>query len=458
MQAGSTTTPSHHKGQHEVDPVLSARFKRVVWYGSGVFSEVYKVYQDQERPGATSYFSPLADRSRKTLSTTGPDAVFIVKRSKAQFGTLRGNNRKAREAAIMSALGQNDHVVRLFDSWEENFHLYLQTEFCEEGSLDAFLLKEGQKGRLDDFRIWKIMLEVAAGIKHIHDSGFLHLDIKPENIFIDFSGALKIGDFGLACEWPAPKSIEGEGDRRYMGPDLLLGHFDKPADIFAFGMMMYEIAGNCVPPDNGTNWQKLRSGDFSGLPSLTSGSTHSLNGVSSASFGREDTSNFDNPPWSPNTVYSSRPELSKLDTQFDGDVCMGSTESLTTPHASKQPQTSDSPATELAMPPSFVLNALDAGSLDFVVHWMMRPEPSERPTVYQVLHLAGCRWVRERRRAGATVWEGKWGPSDAVLMHCPQSVAVPSRASLSTGTQPDTSFESSQGTFFDDADAEMMDA
>lgn len=61
----------------------------------------------------------------------------------------------------MQALGRSDHIVHLEDTWESNSHLYLQTEFCEEGCLDAFLARQGNCGRLDDFRIWKILLEIA---------------------------------------------------------------------------------------------------------------------------------------------------------------------------------------------------------------------------------------------------------------------------------------------------------
>merc|ERR1712093_738574 len=114
-------------------------------------------------------------------------------------------------------------------------------------------------GRLDDFRIWKILLEAGQGLKHIHDSGFIHLDLKPANIFITFEGILKIGDFGMATSWPAQSGIEGEGDREYIGPEILMGHYDKPADIFALGLIILEIAGNVQLPDNGPTWTRLRS-------------------------------------------------------------------------------------------------------------------------------------------------------------------------------------------------------
>ena len=451
-------TPSHHyhTGQ-DVDPVLSARFEKVVWYSRGEFSQVYKVTQAHERTGAPSYFSATPDNASRSFHASKPSSVFIVKRSKYPHTGSKVRERKLREAKIMQDVGVNEHIVRLYDYWEAKHYLYLQLEFCEEGSLDAFLSRHGNNGRLDDFRIWKIMIEVALGIKHIHDTGHLHLDLKPENIFIDFSGTLKIGDFGLASEWPAPPGVEGEGDRRYIGPDLLMGKFDKPADIFAFGMMMYEIAGNFVPPDNGTNWQKLRSGDFSGLPSLTSGSGTSLNTGISDTMARTDSISIDHRPWSPDTAYSSRPELSKLVTDCDtSDIRMTSTESLSTPQAAplhSNMTVVSSPSTELATAPDFMLDPAHPQSLDSIVHWMMLPLPADRPVIDQLLNVLGCQWVGGRRRAGAVVWEGKWGPSDAVLIR--DTGGVNSR---SDRKQADADNVWSQGTFFDDCDAEMTDA
>jgi mitosis inhibitor protein kinase SWE1 len=46
---------------------------------------------------------------------------------------------------------------------------------------------------------------------------------------------------------------------------------------------------------------------------------------------------------------------------------------------------------------------------------MISPAPQDRPIIQQVLKAQGVRWVQSRRRAGATVFEGNWGPADDVL-------------------------------------------
>lgn len=200
---------------------------------------------------------------------------------------------------------------------------------------------------------------------------------------------LKIGDFGMASEWPAPADVEGEGDRRYMGPDSLEGQFNKPADIFALGMMMLEIASNCEPPDNGESWQKLRCGDFSGLPSLTYSSNYSMSRDS-----RDD------------LMLSPTPE------QLDDATSHGSLFGSSLP-MSKGPDFNSCEFFE--GPPAFMLDPEDDESLDHVVHWMMTPQPRARPIVDQILLISSVKWVNARRRAGAAIFEGNWGPPNHVL-------------------------------------------
>ena len=79
-------------------------------------------------------------------------------------------------------------------------------------------------------------------MRFIHDSGVIHLDLKPANIFITAEGRFKIGDFGLASIWPRPKdashdalgqtSFEREGDKLYLAPEVLQGKYGPAADIF----------------------------------------------------------------------------------------------------------------------------------------------------------------------------------------------------------------------------------
>ncbi|KAK6410858.1 mitosis inhibitor protein kinase swe1, partial [Oleoguttula sp. CCFEE 5521] len=192
---------------NDVDTSLTARFGQVTSFGIGEFSQVYRV----EKPVRPQGTSPRGSSH----------SVWAVKKSRRPYTGNKDRARKMREVQLLQQLRGHEHIITLVDTWEAKNHLYIQTEFCENGNMKDFLAQAGYKGRLDDFRIWKIMLELAEGIKSIHDANLIHLDLKPANVFIDWEGVLKIGDFGLASPWPAPPDLDGEGDREYIGPEVL---------------------------------------------------------------------------------------------------------------------------------------------------------------------------------------------------------------------------------------------
>ena len=367
---------------NDVDTALTSRFGQVTTSGIGEFSQVYRV----EKPHTGGMSAP-----QQTLMPSGK--VWAVKKSRKPYTGNKDRQSKMREVQILRALKGHEHIIEIVDHWEAKSHLYIQTEFCENGNLKDFLINTGYKGRLDDFRIWKILLELCQGVKTIHDLQYIHLDLKPANVFIDWEGVLKVGDFGLASTWPAPNGLDGEGDREYIGPEVLSGRFDKPADIFALGMIMLEIAGNIVLPDNGASWQRLRAGDLSDLPSLTWSSDNSLV--------RDDSGD-------PVDLLknASRDSTSHSMEVEDGLDFLQPSSPV---HAYR--------SQDLVKPPNFMVDSRDPEALQQVVQWMIHPDPDERPTIDQLLAAGGVQWVEKRRRAGAIIFEGNWGPADDVLNH-----------------------------------------
>ena len=144
----------------DIDPSITRRFDKVELIGTGEFSHVYRVTKTQEAESSRSYFSLQITRS--SPKTPIADRVWAVKKSRHAYIGPKDRQRKIQEVKVLKALAHAaDHTVRFFDSWEERNHLFIQTEFCEEGSLDLFLKEVGLKARLDDFRTWKILLEIS---------------------------------------------------------------------------------------------------------------------------------------------------------------------------------------------------------------------------------------------------------------------------------------------------------
>jgi mitosis inhibitor protein kinase SWE1 len=391
LPPATPTTPREHAFFHSVQGLATVK----VTQNDVDESLAERFHEVKQLDGAEGEFSTIFRVSKPVRPTPGRSPagsrVWIVKKSKKPYIGMGDRTRKIREVTILEALRGNDHVLDIKTHWEHDSHLYIQTEYCEGGNLRKFLDTVGFNSRLDDFRIWKILIDLTMGLDFIHKSGYIHLDMKPANILIDFEGALKIADFGLASEWPAPKHIDGEGDRHYLAPEALSGRFDKPGDVFALGLILAEIAGNCVIPENGVYWQKLRSGEFDTvLPSLT---------------------------WSADSSTLSRdehgdpvPEISRK--SMDGFV-MSDADNDSLSSVTVRPTSSH--AEELARAPNFMTRKWDVNSMDNVVKAMLHQNPDLRPTAEMVLGCYGCQWVESRRRSGATVYEGNFGPSDEVL-------------------------------------------
>lgn len=157
---------------------------------------------------------------------------------------------------------------------EEN-RLYIQTELCTTTlsarvmQLSPTLLSEEQR--------YKFLREICLALEFIHKNDMVHLDIKPENIFIK-NDQYKLGDFGLVSKVSA-HDVE-EGDSRYMSMELLSGdHTDlTKSDIFSLGITLYEIClgGMRSLPTNGPEWQALRAATFSPLASTPNEMQHMM--------------------------------------------------------------------------------------------------------------------------------------------------------------------------------------
>lgn len=165
-------------------------------------------------------------------------------------------------------------------------------------------------------------------------------------------------------------------------------------------MIICEMAGNILLPENGTSWQRLRTGDFSELPSLTWSSESSLNRDSTG----EPLSDSEDVNCSTETICNS---------ECDDEL----------KHLKIPPKVHQHPG-GLETPPNFMVDDQDPDSLHQIALWMIDPNPAVRPTIDHVYRCYGCQWVEGRSRAGATIYEGNWGPLDDVLNHHVQDADI----------------------------------
>jgi eukaryotic-like serine/threonine-protein kinase len=107
----------------------------------------------------------------------------------------------------------------------------------------------------------QIVIDMALGLEQVHDSGFIHLDFKPENILVSPTPKCGLIDFDLAQPKPEePKKMAGNpGTPAYMAPEHLQHlALDQRADIFAFGVTAYEVLTFAKPFPGDTPDEILR--------------------------------------------------------------------------------------------------------------------------------------------------------------------------------------------------------
>src|SRR5688572_17211293 len=149
-------------------------------------------------------------------------------------------------------------------------------EYVESSNL-KILLNSGDP--LLHEHVGNILIDMATGLEHVHDSGFMHLDFKPENVLVTRNANVRLVDFDLARAKPArPEKVsKNPGTPAYMAPEQLLRQpYDHRVDIFAFGVTAYELLTGQKPfpgdtPDEILRRQLDRSTDFATPRQLNEG-------------------------------------------------------------------------------------------------------------------------------------------------------------------------------------------
>lgn len=125
-----------------------------------------------------------------------------------------------------------------------------------------------------DLNIQKIVKGAAEGLAHMHDRGWIHCDIKPDNFLADEQGNVKLIDFSIAEKqrsgfrlFGRPKVIRGT--RSYISPEQLRRKsLDIRADVYSFGCMLYELVSGRAPFTGSNPEELLNKHLYGSIPSL----------------------------------------------------------------------------------------------------------------------------------------------------------------------------------------------
>ncbi|MBL0195175.1 MAG: protein kinase [Myxococcales bacterium] len=183
-------------------------------------------------------------RGRQTLLDQ-PVAIKVMHAQAVGNRSLR--DRFVREARILASL-QAPQVSRVYDAGAlKDGRLYLVMELLQGENLEAI----SERGPLALGLAARLLMQVCDGLIAAHDKGIVHRDLKPENVFIvpDASGQMcaKLIDFGIAKDASDQKEVTGTytivGSPLYVPPEQIASSrtVDKRADIWAMGIMLYQL-------------------------------------------------------------------------------------------------------------------------------------------------------------------------------------------------------------------------
>ncbi len=200
--------------KHGDRPIEGYTIQRAV--GKGGFGEVYYAVSDGGREVAIKYL-----RDNPQIELRGVSNCINLK---------------------------SPHLVSIFDVKKTIDGEYaIIMEYCSGPSLRDLLVAE--PNGFGPQKAAFFLREIAKGLSYLHDRGIVHRDLKPGNIFYD-DGYVMIGDYGLS-KFISVSRHSGQtasvGTVHYMAPEIGSGNYSKGVDIYALGVMLYEMLLGKVP-------------------------------------------------------------------------------------------------------------------------------------------------------------------------------------------------------------------
>ncbi|TMS38498.1 hypothetical protein L596_005212 [Steinernema carpocapsae] len=183
---------------------------------------------------------------------------YAIKRSIEPYKSLVDRETKLREVEKHQALSRHPNLVHFVRAWEERGFFYIQTELCDR-SLDQYIV-DTPDCTVSEPKLWGLFFDMLQGIEFLHSRDFIHVDIKPDNIFLTTDGHCKLGDFGLMIDLKKDKIVLAEeGDSKYLAAEVLNGVPSKSSDIFSLGVTILEVASGLDLPSHGKGWTMIRN-------------------------------------------------------------------------------------------------------------------------------------------------------------------------------------------------------
>lgn len=233
---------STRKGGYTAKVKLNQRYNIVGFISSGTYGRVYKAVSKTSKAETTSSVAPSSQRELYAIKKFKPEKEG----DNIQYTGL--SQSAIREMSLCTELS-HPNLIHLVEIMLEDKCVFMVFEYCEHDLLQI-IHHHTQPARhaIPASMIKSILFQLLNGLLYLHRNWVMHRDLKPANIMVTSSGAVRIGDLGLARLFSNPLSSLYQGDKVvvtiwYRSPDLLLGarHYTPATDLWAVGCIFAEL-------------------------------------------------------------------------------------------------------------------------------------------------------------------------------------------------------------------------
>ncbi|XP_014665091.1 PREDICTED: serine/threonine-protein kinase Nek1-like [Priapulus caudatus] len=169
--------------------------------------------------------------------------LYVIKEINMCKMTPKEREEARKEVAVLSRM-KHPNIVSYRESFEESGQLYIVMDYCDGGDLYSKInLQHGILFTEDQILDW--FAQICLAIKHVHDRKILHRDLKSQNIFLNKSVIVQLGDFGIARVLNSTTDFAKTciGTPYYLSPEICENRpYNHKSDIWSLGCVLYELA------------------------------------------------------------------------------------------------------------------------------------------------------------------------------------------------------------------------
>ncbi|WJZ85033.1 hypothetical protein VitviT2T_004601 [Vitis vinifera] len=180
-------------------------------------------------------------------------AIKILERPENSPERAQVMEQQFQQEVMMLATLKHPNIVRFIGACRKPLAWCIVTEYAKGGSVRQFLMRRQNRSVPLKLAV-KQALDVARGMAYVHGLGFIHRDLKSDNLLIAADKSIKIADFGVARIEVQTEGMTPEtGTYRWMAPEMIQHRpYTQKVDVYSFGIVLWELITGLLPFQNMT--------------------------------------------------------------------------------------------------------------------------------------------------------------------------------------------------------------